>query len=467
MLFSSMMFLWFFLPIVFCLYYLAKEKYRNGILLISSLIFYFWGEPILILVMLSSAIGNFGLGILMDKRSNRKFVLVLGIIFNILLLGYFKYFSSILSGIERITHMGIIDIKSIVLPLGISFYTFQSMSYIIDLYRGDISCQKNIINFILYVSFFPQLIAGPIVKYKDVEAQIAYRVSSKDGIASGISRFVYGLGKKVIVSNTLASSVDKIFGVPINEIDFLWAWGGVILYTLQIYYDFSGYSDMAIGLGRMFGFEFQENFNYPYISSSIKEFWRKWHISLSTWFREYVYIPLGGNRKGKIRTYINLWLVFIVTGIWHGASLNFLLWGIWHGFFIFIERLGFGKILDKNKIKIINHIYALFIISVGWAIFRCNSLEEAISILIVILGFDKGNRVISWYEVLSVRVIIIAVFAVLASGPIQSAFHNTYFKRLSEKWRSGIELGLQVIIMGIVFIMLISGQYNPFIYFKF
>lgn len=243
--------------------------------------------------------------------------------------------------------------------------------------------------------------------------------------------------------------------------------GGVILYTLQIYYDFSGYSDMAIGLGRMFGFEFQENFNYPYISSSIKEFWRKWHISLSTWFREYVYIPLGGNRKGKIRTYINLWLVFIVTGIWHGASLNFLLWGIWHGFFIFIERLGFGKILDKNKIKIINHIYALFIISVGWAIFRCNSLEEAISILIVILGFDKGNRVISWYEVLSVRVIIIAVFAVLASGPIQSAFHNTYFKRLSEKWRSGIELGLQVIIMGIVFIMLISGQYNPFIYFKF
>ena len=309
----------------------------------------------------------------MDRYAKKKIVLIVAIIFNLMILGYFKYFSSMMGALNGLIGKELIQVKTIILPLGISFYTFQIMSYIIDLYRGEIKVQKNIFRLALYITFFPQLVAGPIVKYHDVENQIAHRECTPEKIGYGIKRFIYGLGKKVIISNSIASVVDTIFTNSVDTISTLWVWIGVFLYTLQIYYDFSGYSDMAIGLGKMFGFDFMENFNYPYISKSIQEFWRRWHISLSTWFKEYVYIPLGGNRKGKVRTYFNLWIVFALTGIWHGATLNFLIWGLWHGLFMFIERLGVKKLLDKNPLKIINYIYTMFVVIVGWAMFRCDS----------------------------------------------------------------------------------------------
>lgn len=467
MVFSSMIFLWIFLPLVLGLYYLLKEEYRNYLLLIVSIIFYAWGEPIYIILMLLSITINYFIGILIDKKQNKRIFLVLAIIVNLSILGYFKYFFSFANGMNNVFGQELIVIKQIALPLGISFYTFQIMSYIIDLYRGEIKVQRNYFNLALYISFFPQLVAGPIVKYRDVEEQIEHRECCIGKIALGIKRFIYGLGKKVILSNSIAAVVDSIFAIPLEQLSVGWVWCGVALYTLQIYYDFSGYSDMAIGLGRMFGFEFVENFNYPYISTSIQEFWRRWHISLSTWFREYVYIPLGGNRKGKIRTYINLWIVFIVTGIWHGATLNFLLWGIWHGLFMFIERIGLGKLLEKNRFKLINHVYAMVVVMIGWAMFRCDSLAQAMETLQVMFDFKHVGSDLMWYNVASIRSCVIILVGGGLAGPLQFLFPKWRRQMYQSEKVSIIEFILQFFILGISIILLVSGQYNPFIYFKF
>lgn len=467
MLFSSMVFLWIFLQIVFCGYHLLKDQYKNIWLLVASLIFYSWGEPAYIFLMLFSIIVNYLLGIWMDRYAKKKIVLIVAIIFNLMILGYFKYFSSMMGALNGLIGKELIQVKTIILPLGISFYTFQIMSYIIDLYRGEIKVQKNIFRLALYITFFPQLVAGPIVKYHDVENQIAHRECTPEKIGYGIKRFIYGLGKKVIISNSIASVVDTIFTNSVDTISTLWVWIGVFLYTLQIYYDFSGYSDMAIGLGKMFGFDFMENFNYPYISKSIQEFWRRWHISLSTWFKEYVYIPLGGNRKGKVRTYFNLWIVFALTGIWHGATLNFLIWGLWHGLFMFIERLGVKKLLDKNPLKIINYIYTMFVVIVGWAMFRCDSWKQAYDTLYAMF---KGGRVTNemlWYNIASTRSLVIIVIAIILAGPLQKIFPKLESQFKGEQNFCLLEGILQFIILLIAIMFLVSGQYNPFIYFKF
>ena len=381
MVFSSMTFIWIFLPLLLLFYFVVKEKYRNIILLIFSLIFYSWGEPNYIILMLISIFMNYIFGITLDKfksNKNKKVVLIFSILFNLGLLVYFKYFNFIVTNINNIIGKNIIPNTNILLPIGISFYTFQVMSYIIDLYREEIKVQKNLLNLALYISFFPQLIAGPIVKYKDIDAQLQKRSITIDKFSIGIKRFIYGLSKKVILANSLAYVADTIFNSNIQLINTPISWLGAICYTLQIYFDFSGYSDMAIGLGIMFGFEFMENFDLPYISQSITEFWRRWHISLSTWFKEYLYIPLGGNRKGKIRTYINLLIVFLATGIWHGAEWNFVAWGLFNGFFLIIEKIKLKELLDKNKFKFINHIYALLVVIFGWVLFRADNLKVAL-----------------------------------------------------------------------------------------
>ena len=471
MVFSSMTFIWIFLPILLFVYYISKEKYRNIILLIFSLIFYSWGEPKYIILMLISILVNYIFGRILDKcnkKKNKTIVLIFSIIFNLGLLVYFKYFNFIATNIDNIIGHNVIPNKNIVLPIGISFYTFQIMSYIIDLYRGDIKVQKNLLNLALYISFFPQLIAGPIVKYKDIDEQLQKRTVTIEKFSNGIKRFVYGLAKKVIFANTLAYIADTIFNSNIELLNMPIAWLGAICYTLQIYFDFSGYSDMAIGLGKMFGFEFMENFNLPYISESITEFWRRWHISLSTWFKEYLYIPLGGNRKGKIRTYINLLIVFLATGIWHGASWNFVVWGLFNGFFLVIERIKLKELLDKNKLKFINHIYALLVIIFGWVLFRADTLKSALQYMKIMVSPSKQLVNFDTSLIINNRNIMMIIVVILFSGILQTIFNKLKNKeKIKEIYHRYFEVIVICLLMFVSIMMLASNTYNPFIYFRF
>ncbi len=328
MVFSSLVFLFVFLPLIICLYYLSKDKYKNYLLLVASLFFYAWGEPTYIVIMILSIIANFIFGRQVSiENKYRKIWLTTSVIFNIGMLGVFKYTGFFIDNLNNIFNLNIMN-PQIALPLGISFFTFQAMSYVIDVYRHDAKVQNNIFNMALYISLFPQLVAGPIVRYQTIADQIIEREHNLLKFEKGIGRFILGLSKKVILANSLGLLADSVFSTNINDIAILSSWLGIISYSLQIFFDFSGYSDMAIGLGQMFGFEFLENFNYPYISKSASEFWRRWHISLGSWFRDYVYIPLGGSRKGKVRTYINLFIVWFLTGFWHGASWTFIAWGL-------------------------------------------------------------------------------------------------------------------------------------------
>lgn len=471
MVFSSMTFIWIFLPLLLFCYFIVKEKYRNVILLVFSLIFYSWGEPQYIILMLFSIFINYIFGITLDKfklNKHKRIVLILSILFNLGLLVYFKYFNFIVTNINDIIGKNIIPNKNISLPIGISFYTFQIMSYIIDLYRGEIKVQKNLLNLALYISFFPQLIAGPIVKYKDIDEQLQKRSITIGKFSEGIKRFIYGLSKKVILANSLAYVADTIFNSNIEIINTPIAWLGAICYTLQIYFDFSGYSDMAIGLGRMFGFEFMENFNLPYISQSITEFWRRWHISLSTWFKEYLYIPLGGNRKGKFRTYINLAIVFLATGIWHGAAWNFVIWGLFNGFFLIIEKIKLKELLDKNKFKFINHIYSLLVIIFGWVLFRVDNLKATLQYMKIMIIPSKQLTNFDTSLILNPKNILIIVIAILFSGILQSIFNKLKNKeKVKAFYQKYIEIIFIFSLMFICIMMLASDTYNPFIYFRF
>ena len=470
MLFSSMIFLWLFLPLVFCSYYLIDKRFKNILLLISSIIFYAWGGVSYSLIMLSSIIINYIFALLIDKAieynnlKNKKIYLALCIIINLSILGYFKYTNFIISIINSLSQNKIIELTNIVLPIGISFYTFQALSYVIDVYRGHNKAQKNIFNLALYISFFPQLIAGPIVKYHDIENQILNRNESLENIFYGIKRFIYGLSKKVILANMFALSCDEILKQPTNELGTALVWCASVLYTLQIYYDFSGYSDMAIGLGRMFGFNFLENFNYPYISKSIKEFWRRWHISLSTWFKEYLYIPLGGNRKRKLFTYINLLIVFFATGLWHGASYNFILWGLFHGFFLVIERIFLGKLLEKNKLKFINHIYVIFVFVIGWVLFRADDLKHAFELYKLMFSYKESIYTVRYF--FYPQTFVCFIFGILFSGLFQSVFPKVREATFSSKVYI-LESVIQFILLFICIMYLVNGTYNPFIYFRF
>lgn len=465
MVFSSMFFMWVYLPLVIVAYYISGKKYKNFFLVLVSLLFYAWGEPIYILLMLFSIAFNWKMGILIEEKTKyKKSIFVLNLIGNIGLLAVFKYLDMFILSINAICGSEKISTVELPLPIGISFYTFQAMSYIIDLYRGKYKAQRNLISLALYISFFPQLIAGPIVRYEDINEQIENREVNLDHTASGIRRFIYGLGKKVIISNILAESASQIADMYIAELTGTMAWVGAILYTLQIYYDFSGYSDMAIGLGKMFGFQFLENFNYPYLSKSVTEFWRRWHISLGTWFREYLYIPLGGNRKGKVRTYLNLMIVFTITGLWHGASWNFVLWGIYYGVIIIIERIGLQKILMKNSI--IAWIYSILIVNFGWVIFQQTDILKGLAyIKRMLLPWKYTDSIFTMAELVSNRVQFVLIIAILGCGVVQ--WIGIKWK-LADIWKNSVlEIFYCICIAVLSFMLLAGNSYNPFIYFRF
>ena len=425
MLFSSLVFLWFFLPAAVFLYYLAPGRNaKNIVLFAASLIFYGWGGPRYLLLVLLTALLCYAAGLCLDAAGERtalkKLSVGVFVLITLGILGYFKYYNFFAATAGRLAGKELFPLRDIVLPLGISFYTFQAISYVVDVYRGKSPAQKNLFHMALYLFLFPQILSGPIIKYHQVAGQLTNRNETISMQFYGIKRFVYGLAKKVLLANTFGQSVDYIMGVPSGQMGTLTAWLAVILYTLQIYYDFSGYSDMAIGLGRIFGFYYEENFNYPYLSSSITEFWRRWHISLSTWFRDYLYIPLGGNRKGLGRTCVNLFIVFLATGLWHGASMTFIIWGIYHGIFILSERLWLKKVLDRNPVKFLNHLYAMFVVVFGWLLFRAPSMTYAIDLAKAMIRPSKGL----WNAGLFAnnKILFLAVLGILLCGPVQALF---------------------------------------------
>ncbi len=476
MLFSSMIFLWAFLPVVFVLYRVIKNNtVRNYLLLIASLIFYAWGEPKYILLMLVSILLNYCSGLLIDRAENiagkhrlllKNLSLAACVVINLLLLGYFKYFNFFAGIFSALAGTEALQVSNIILPIGISFYTFQAMSYVIDLYRKRIKVQKNPLKLALYISFFPQLIAGPIVRYADIETQIDVRVITPQKTAFGIKRFIYGLSKKVIIANTMALVADRIYALPAADLSTGLVWAAAISYTLQIYFDFSGYSDMAIGLGKMFGFDFNENFIYPYTANSIQGFWRRWHVSLSTWFKEYLYIPLGGNRKGAGRTYLHLLIVFFATGLWHGASWNFVVWGLYNGLFLIIERLFLGKLLEKCKLKFINIIYSLVVVVVGWVIFRAEDLRQAAITIKRLFVPTAGSPAYNIWQFIDAKAIFIVVMGALLCGVIQ---RNGRLKTAlyNEEKTFGVEIPVLIALFTCCVFMLVSSTYNPFIYFRF
>ena len=466
MVFSSIIFLWVFFPIVFVVNFFIRPKYSNLFLLVASLFFYAWGEPYFVIVMIASIIGNWFIAQWIFKRSGTKQVaLFFGIIFNLGILGYFKYAVFGVRIVNMIFRWGgvIIPLLEISLPIGISFFTFQAMSYIIDVYRGDIDARPKIANTALYISFFPQLIAGPIVKYKDISQQIENRVMEIDKVALGFRRFIYGLGKKVLVSNVLGLCADTVYSYDITTISGRTAWIGAIAYTFQIYYDFSGYSDMAIGMAQMFGFTIPENFDYPYMARSINEFWRRWHISLGSWFREYVYIPLGGNQNGRIRTCLNLTIVFFLTGLWHGANFTFIIWGIYNGFFAIVERTKLGEILEKHKV--VSWMYCFLAVNFGWVFFRSNNVINAFIMLKrMILPWKYVQYNISIWNFVDLKTLFVGGCALLGAGLLKKIVPEN----IAECWRfSVLEAVLSICILVLSIAAIAGNTYNPFIYFQF
>ena len=470
MLFSSMTFLWLFLPFTVVVNSLLNPRYSNLFLLIMSLLFYAWGEPVYVALMLLSILINYLCGRWIDKaKRGRGAILAFDAILNLGILGFFKYAGFFASSVNSLIGREAIPVISLPLPIGISFFTFQALSYVIDVYRKKCSVQKNILNLALYISFFPQLIAGPIVRYSDIEKQIASRQMTTEGFSVGFRRFIYGLSKKVMISNCMAQIADKVFALSAGELTTISAWIGAISYMMQIYYDFSGYSDMAIGLGKMFGFDFLENFRYPYLSRSIHEFWQRWHISLGTWFKEYVYIPLGGNRKGKILTYVNLSIVFLLTGLWHGANWTFVLWGVYHGLFQIIERMGGSRLLKKAGV--FANLYCLIVVLFGWVLFRADSVSHALLFAGHMTapwkyGLENAMNVRPLF-LLNTKSAIVFVIAVLGAGPVQ-ALSRKIMPRVSEKWKMSIlEIPIICALLIYCILLLASGTYNPFIYFRF
>lgn len=466
MVFSSQIFILIFLPLTLLAYYIAPRFFRNYILLLASLFFYAWGGVNYLPILLCSILINYVFGLLLSKFNKKdklnKLILAIGILLNLSLLFYFKYYDFTVSNLNSIFRLSI-PLKRIVLPIGISFFTFQGMSYIIDIYRNDAKVNKNLFSMALYISLFPQLIAGPIVKYKDVDDQIKNRKETLQGFSYGIERFIIGLAKKVIIADVLAELIAWIIPYSTGSIDTPTSWLGIICYSFQIFFDFSGYSDMAIGLGHMFGFKFMENFNYPYISKSITEFWRRWHISLSTWFKEYLYIPLGGNRTGN--TYVNLLIVFFTTGLWHGASWTFIVWGLWHGLFLIIERLIRNKEWYIKIPSFIKWIITLFIVMIGWVFFSFTSLRAALQFILVMFGLIRNEIVtfeIAYY--MNFRIIFWLIISVLISTPLIPSLFKKY---ASNKYFELIKTLLLGVLLVICIIFIVNSTYSPFIYFQF
>ncbi len=469
MVFSSVLFLFRFLPVFFICYYVAPGRMKNFILLLGSLIFYAWGEPVYILLMLFSTLSDYVHGRLIEKYrggGRAKLFLVSSVLINLLVLCFFKYADFLIQTVNVLFGTSIPPLN-LPLPIGISFYTFQTMSYTIDVYRGEAEVQRNLLDFGVFVTMFPQLIAGPIVKYRDVEERLHNRSVDICTVSCGMKRFCVGLAKKVLIANNIGELWSEISGMNLGEISALTAWLGILAFAFQIYFDFSGYSDMAIGLGKMMGFYFPENFNYPYISASVTEFWRRWHISLGSWFREYVYIPLGGNRKGLPRQLVNIFIVWMLTGIWHGAGWNFLLWGLWFAFFLSLEKLFLGKILSGLP-RAAGILYNSLLVLVGWVLFALETPEQIWGYLKAMAG--AGGVLDSQGLYLGRQYIVLFALAAVAATPL--------FTRLVKQLEhSGTGLGIGVYRLGekvipvILLILAVAGivdaSYNPFLYFRF
>jgi alginate O-acetyltransferase complex protein AlgI len=478
--FSSVSFLFIFLPITLLLYIIVGNKLRNFVLFCASIFFYAWGEGPYVLIMMLSIVINFFAGILIDsaaKKEKKKVFIVGSIVINLSLLIFFKYtnwIATLIAGICPSFHSVVFQSSKIHLPIGISFFTFQAISYIVDVYRGHCLPQKKLLNLGLYIACFPQLVAGPIIRYNDVAQQILHRKHSFQLFASGVERFVYGLSKKVLIANPIAIVADSVFVPGYHNLAPETAWLGIICYTLQIYFDFSGYSDMAIGLGRMFGFNFQENFNYPYIACSIQDFWRRWHISLSEWFRDYLYITLGGNRIGSKRTYLNLVIVFFLCGLWHGASWNFVIWGLLHGFFLILERTHFSEWIKKRG-KVFSYFYAMFIVVNSWVFFRVETFSDAIEYLKAMyflsdktflnpLVYTKIDTLFTFSLILGL-ILTTPIFTYLSGkfANISSGFADKFGLILF----STAKAVMIFLLLYLSISFLAVSAYNPFIYFRF
>lgn len=457
MLFSSVYFIFTFLPVVVILYYALPEQAKNPILLIASLFFYSWGEPLYVVLMIFSCILNYSMA---KEVKDNKFNLYFTIAMNLFILGFFKYYGFLMETINGLLNVNI-EYSSLPLPIGISFYTFQGLSYVVDVYRGDVKPQKSLIKFSLFLSLFPQLIAGPIIKYRDIENQLSYRKINIVTLGYGISRFIFGLSKKVLLANTFGLIYTTIGEMPANEITVLGSWFSMITFSLQIYFDFSGYSDMAIGLGRIFGFTFKENFCYPYMSKSITEFWRKWHISLSTWFKEYLYIPLGGNQVSKKRHIINLLIVWFATGLWHGASWNFIAWGLYYAILLIIEKYIIKDYLTKIP-NWLQHVYALLFIGIGWVLFSSNTLTEALIQLSHLIGIGTNGFINNEAFYLFKSNFVLLLFGIACSGPYA---YRKFRKFMPDHIITSIIITIGMFIVSISY--LVYSSYNPFLYFRF
>jgi len=477
MVFSSTVFLFCFLPCVLILYFLAHRlSLKNTILFLSSLFFYAWGEGFFVFFMIFSIGVNyfFGLAIEDQPGPRKKFFLVLALVTNLSPLIFFKYTNLIVSTLCPILNIREIPLD-IHLPIGVSFFTLQEMSYLFDIYRGKVNASRKPGAVALYVSFFPQLIAGPIIRYRDVEEQISKRSVTVERFSSGVMRFVVGLAKKVLIANTVATAADGIFSLPEFKLSPGVAWLGLLCYTVQIYFDFSGYSDMAIGLGRLFGFEFLENFNYPYRSFSVREFWKRWHISLSTWFRDYLYVPLGGSHRTPAMTYRNLIGVFLLCGFWHGARWTFVLWGFYHGFFLILERTRIGRLIERIPFPL-RWIYAFFVVVVGWVFFRSPDASYAGSYVRVLFGFLKFQTDYTVADFLSMNVLIALVAGLAGAMPIIPAIKKRILEAVSKRaekkdFFEGLFLTTHfACFVGLLLVCVVAmamQTYNPFIYFRF
>lgn len=459
MIFSSITFIYYFLPLLLFLYFIISNKYKNFVLLVFSLLFYFLGEPKYILFLILSSILNYYFGKKVYNKKNKKLWLIIAVIYNVSQLFIFKYTNFFIQNINTVFNLNI-KYLYVIMPIGISFYTFQALSYVIDIYKNKEKPAYNLIDFMTYICLFPQLIAGPIVRYRDINNDLRNRKTSYDKFARGITRFVIGLSKKVLLANCLGEAYKALI-----EVDLLSSWLKPIFYTLQIYFDFSGYSDMAIGLGLMFGFKFLENFNYPFIASSITDFWRRWHISLSSWFKDYVYIPLGGNKKGILKQIRNIFIVWVLTGLWHGAGWNFVIWGLYFCIILIIEKLFLKKYLDKTKIT--KYIYTLVIIIISFLIFSSESMEDIIYNLKNMFLINKIPLAtkLTLYELKNNFVLLI--IAIISSTPLFKLLIDKLKKSKIKETIDYLEVGTVIVLLILVTAFLIDASFNPFLYFRF
>lgn len=479
MVFSSAIFLFFFLPLVLLGHLVSGRRLRNVFLLLASLIFYSWGEGIYVLVILASICCNYLFGRLLDATTEQKrkeLMLSVMVIINLLPLAFFKYLVFLVTTLNSLLKTADFALPvpaGIELPIGISFFTFQALSYLVDVYRHTSKSQRSVVDVGLYIALFPQLIAGPIVRYHDICEQIRGRVPSLVLFSSGVERFIFGLSKKMLLANPMGYMAEIIFSLPESELTFLAAWLGIICFALQIYFDFSGYSDMAIGLGRMFGFTFLENFNFPYIAISVRDFWSRWHISLSAWFRDYLYIPLGGNRHGNLKTARNLLIVFFICGLWHGASWNFIIWGLLHGLFLVMERSRWGAILGSLP-KVIQHLYVILMVLTTWVFFRAETLDSSLQYLSTMYSWPNSLHMTTYVAIrLDIEFFTVLFFGLLFSTPVYFVLVEQYKKRIVRLGEAGLAVGhlVKVILLLSIFSLSVMeiaiGSFNPFIYFRF